>query len=60
MASQYLKSTFIIDILATVPFDSILSMFDFYIRWRNGRKQQGLINWVELLGIFKIGRVLRI
>lgn len=43
MALDYLRSTFIIDILATVPFDLIFPTLN-----------------VEILGILKLGRILRL
>lgn len=33
IAKRYIKSTFVIDLLATVPFDNILSFSDDYNRY---------------------------
>jgi len=60
MALHYIKSSFIIDIAATVPFDNILQSSKSYSSWRDQIKTNGEINFVELLGIFKLGRVLRL
>lgn len=60
MALNYIKSSFIIDVAATVPFDNILQFSKSYSAWRDQIKINGEINFVELLGIFKLGRVLRL
>jgi len=60
MALNYRKSSFIIDVAATVPFDNMLQSSKSYSSWRDQIKTNGEINFVELLGIFKLGRVLRL
>jgi len=60
MALNYIKTSFIIDILATVPFDVILSTIEQYRIYKQDIKKTGGVPWVDLLGIFKLGRLLRL
>lgn len=60
MALNYIKTSFIIDILATVPFDTILSTIERYRVYKQNIKKTGGVPWVDLLGIFKLGRLLRL
>jgi len=59
IAKNYLKSTFIIDFLATFPFDLILEIF-------KAEAVKGKISvsatdkYVEIFGILKLGRILRL
>lgn len=60
IATNYLKSTFIIDFLATVPFDTILSMNSTYLQYVKESERKGERQWIQILGILKLGRVLRL
>lgn len=60
MAYNYLKSTFIIDFLATVPFDTILSANTAYVMYVQELKEKGERQWIQVFGILKLGRVLRL
>lgn len=60
MATNYLKTSFIIDCLATIPFDTILSASDSYLAYKAEAKKTNSVPWVDLLGILKLGRLLRL
>lgn len=60
IAINYLKTTFILDLAATVPFDALLSSLDSYQKYKINAKEEGKIQWVDLLGMLKIGRILRL
>lgn len=60
MAKNYIKTTFFIDILATIPFDAVLMASKTYQEYKQRNKVEGNIQWVEILGMLKIGRVLRL
>lgn len=60
IAMNYLKSTFIIDFLATVPFDNILSANDSYVKYVEELQKRGERQWIQIFGIMKLGRVLRL
>ena len=55
MAAHYFKTTFLIDLLATVPFDTILSTNNSYRIYKEEMIEQGGMPWVDLLGLFKLG-----
>lgn len=46
MATNYLRNTFIIDILATVPFDTILRASPQYIRYVQQARRNGERQWI--------------
>lgn len=60
IAIQYLKTTFIIDFLATVPWTNILSLLESYRNYVKSLKKSGGNPWIELLGVLKLGRILRL
>lgn len=60
IAMDYIKSTFIVDLLATLPLDLMLSVSDAYVKHKAYVQRTGGVQWVELLGILKIGRVFRL
>ncbi len=60
MAINYLQTTFIIDVIATVPFDTILQTTQFYKIYKQDLATNNDIPWVDLLGIFKLGRLHRL
>lgn len=60
MAINYLKTTFVIDVVATVPFDTILSISKMYRIYKDEARRLGQVPWIDLLGIFKLGRLLRL
>lgn len=60
IAINYFKTSFIIDVLATIPFDTILSTNEQYKVYKINIKKTGGVPWVDLLGIFKLGRLLRL
>lgn len=60
IALQYIKSTFIIDFLATVPWTQVLQIFKSYRDYLSNLKVSGGNPWIELLGILKLGRILRL
>ena len=60
MAINYLQTSFLADILATVPFDTILRAFSYYRVYKEELKRNGDVPWIDLLGLFKLGRLLRL
>lgn len=60
IALQYIKSTFIIDFLATVPWTNVLQVFKAYRDYEANLKTTGGNPWLELLGVLKLGRILRL
>jgi len=60
IAYSYLKSTFFIDFLATMPFDKILELFDAYNAYVERVRRNEGNQWIEVLGILKLGRILRL
>lgn len=60
MAINYIKSSFVLDLLATVPFDEILSISSEYQKYKLESKRNGNIPWVNLFALLKIIRVLRL
>ena len=60
MAIHYLKTSFVIDVIATVPFDAILSLGPSYRIYKENIKKNNEVPWVDMLGIFKLGRLLRL
>lgn len=46
--------------MATVPFDSILKLSDQYQTYVKELKKNKESQWVQILGILKLGRVLRL
>ena len=53
IALQYIKSTFIIDFLATVPWTNVLQVFKAYRDYEANLKTTGGNPWLELLGVLK-------
>jgi hypothetical protein len=51
MALNYIKGSFILDLFATIPFDTLAELF-----LERGMKSK----FYELFGILKMGRILRI
>lgn len=60
MAQNYINTTFLIDLAATIPFDAILMFTTAYQNYKEKNRKEGRVQWVELLGMLKIGRVLRL
>lgn len=60
IAQNYIKSTFIIDFLATVPWDSLLKLSPAYKEYLIDIKKNDGNEWVQILGVLKLGRVLRL
>lgn len=60
MAINYMKTSFIIDCLATIPFDLVLSASSSYREYKVNIKKTNSIPWVDLLGVLKLGRLLRL
>ena len=60
MAFNYLQTTFIIDLIATIPFDLILSASNSYREYQKDVVKNNKVPWVDLLGIFKLGRLHRL
>lgn len=60
IARHYVKTTFIIDILATVPFDTILRFSKDYQKYVEELKKTQGNEWIQLLGVLKLGRILRL
>lgn len=55
-----MKSTFVIDFLATVPFDTILQVSSSYREYLKELKENKGNEWVQILGVLKLGRILRL
>lgn len=60
MAINYLKTTFVVDLLATIPFDTMLSQSYSYRIYKEDLLKRGGMSWIDLLGLFKLGRLLRL